>query len=65
MEVWEIYGHRLQFVPVVVVLAIGDALVGGDLHLARDCWSASAERSLVSASGMAGGPVPPQKAGLG
>ena len=41
-------------------MAIGDALAGGDLHLAWDSWSAAAERALVSAFEMAGGQVPPQ-----
>ncbi len=64
-ENWEIYDHRFQLVPVVDALAFGDALVGGDLHLARDCWSAAAERALASAFGMAGGPVPTQGLVLG
>ena len=59
-EIWEIYDHRLQFVPVVDALAMGDALVGGNPHLAWDCLSAAAERALASAFGMAGGPVPPK-----
>ena len=50
---------------MVDALAFGDALVGGDLHLARDCWSAAAERALASAFGMAGGPVPTQRLVLG
>ena len=57
-DVWEIYDHRLQFVPMVDDLAIGDALARGDPHFAWDRWSEAAERALASAFGLAGGPVP-------
>ena len=56
-EVWEVYDHGLQFVPIADALAVGDALAGGDVHLAWENWSATAERALAYAFGMAGGPV--------
>ena len=33
-EVWEVYDHGLQFVPIADALTVGDALAGGDVHLA-------------------------------
>ena len=66
LEIWKIYDHRLQFDPVADALALGDALTGGDVHLACDDWSAAAERALVSAfwDGQ-GAPVPSQGLVLG
>ena len=56
-EIWDIYDYRLQFVPVADALAIGDALVGRDVHLAWRVWSTAAVSALASALGIAGGPV--------
>ena len=53
-EVWEVYDHGLQFVPIADALAIGDAVVSRD-DLAWENWSATAERALAYAFGMAGG----------
>ena len=65
-DIWEIYDHCLQFVPVADALAIerccGECRDG---HLAWYIWSVAAERALASAFGMAGGPVPPQGLVLG
>ena len=57
-DVWEIYDRCLQLVPIADALAIGDAVVSRDGHLAWEIWSAAAERALASAFGMAGGRVP-------
>ena len=40
-------------------------MAGGDVHLAWENWSATAERALAYAFGMAGGPIPPQGLVLG
>ena len=64
-KIWDIYDHILQFIPVADALAIDDALVDGDPHLAWDRWSTAAERALATAFGMSGGPVPPQGLDVG
>ena len=46
-------------------MTIGDALAGGDVHLAWRIWSTSAESAFASAFEIAGGPVPPCGLALG
>ena len=58
--IWEIDDRCLQLVPIADALAIGDAVVRRDGHLAWEIWSAAAERALASVFGMAGGPVTPR-----
>ena len=60
-----IYDHILQFIPDNDAGAIDGALVGGNPHRARDFWSAAAERALVTAFRMSGGPIPPRGLDVG
>ena len=64
-DIWDIYDHVLQFVPVDDAWAIDDALVDRDVHLAWTNWSSAAERALVDAFQRSGGPVPIQGLSLG
>ena len=58
-NIWDIFDRILQFIPGEDAGAIDDALTGGDPHIAWDLWSAAAERALVTAFRMSGGPIPP------
>ena len=57
-RVWEIYGARLQFVPVPDGIRLDDALGREDVSSALVVWSGAAESALAEAFCIAGGPVP-------
>ena len=56
--VWEVYDKALEFVPVDLDGAIGDALGDEDVTAAWVAWSFAAEQCLSRAFVLAGGPVP-------
>ena len=64
-DIWDIYDQILQFILGDEAGDIDDALVGGNPHLAWEFWSAAAERALVAAFRMSGGPIPPKALGVG
>ena len=58
-DIWDIYEHVLQFIPVGEAGSLDGALADRNVDLAWENWSNAAERALAAAFREAGGPVPP------
>ena len=57
-RIWDVYDERLRWVDAGDALAVDSAVASGDVSGAWIAWSNAAERALVDAFCLAGGPVP-------
>ena len=57
-RIWDVYDERLGWVDADDALSVDHAIASGDVSSAWLAWSGSAERALLSAFCLAGGPVP-------
>ena len=57
-RIWEVYDERLGLVHAHYMQVLEDALASGDVSGAWLAWSSAAERALVEAFCLAGGPIP-------
>ena len=57
-RIWDVYAERLRWVDASDALSVDVAIASGDVSSAWLAWSSSAERALLSAFCLAGGPVP-------
>ena len=57
-RMWEIYDERLGWISADDACCIDDALASEDVSGAWVAWSAAAQRALVDAFCLAGGPIP-------
>ena len=64
-RIWDVYDERLGWVDAGDALSVDDAIASGDVSSAWLAWSSSAERALLSAFCLAGGPVPERSFCLG
>ena len=57
-RIWDVYDERLGWVDADDAFAVDSAIASGDVSGAWLAWSNAAERTLLSAFCLAGGPVP-------